>query len=300
MRKRLIDLASTTIQPRSDSWLDLDAAATVEVTSEEKDFPIEASLSAEQTQGWRADEPGPQTIRLLFDERQKLRHVSLVFEERESTRTQEFVLRWSSERAGALRELGAGPSQTLKEGNPMRGVVLSLSHLPSILLVSLLVLSTHVLWAQRTSTLEESTVRLPDAPSRVATESEAQTHFLTYKRLPLSLKQNQGQTESWMRFFPDHTGYDLSINTKAVLNQDTGTAQFWAKNKYFIGSAPTKWSTFAPTFGLVHHEAIHGVDELEYYGHHIPWAGSVILRIGQQAKAHPHITTVLKSVHPKF
>ena len=105
MRKRLLNLASKTVQPRSDSWLDLDAAATVEVTSEEKDFPIEGSLSAERTQGWRAAEPGPQTIRLLFDQRQKLKRVALVFEEEESTRTQEFVLRWSSEKAGPVREL---------------------------------------------------------------------------------------------------------------------------------------------------------------------------------------------------
>jgi hypothetical protein len=184
----------------------------------------------------------------------------------------------------------------------MRGVVLSLSHLSSILLVSSLVLSTHVLWAQRPSTGEESAVQLPDAPSQVATVSEAQTHLhLTYKGLPLSFKQNQGRTESWMRFFPDHTGYDrLSINTNAVLSQDTGTAEFWGKNKYFIDSAPTKWMTVAPTFGHVHHETIHGVNDLEYYGHHIPWAGSVILRIGQQAKAHPHITCVLKTVHPRF
>ena len=184
----------------------------------------------------------------------------------------------------------------------MRGVFLLLSHLYSILLVSLSVLPTHVLWAQRTSTLEESAVQLPDAPSQVATVSEAQTHrHLTYKGLPFSLKQNQGQTESWMRFFPDHTGYErLSVNTNAVLNQDAGTAEFWGKNKYFIGSAPTKWMTFAPTFGQVHYETIHGANNLEYYGHHIPWAGSVILRIGQQAKAHPHITTVIKSVHPKF
>jgi len=184
----------------------------------------------------------------------------------------------------------------------MRGVVLSLSHLSSILLVSLLVLSTHVLWAQRTSTLEESAVQIPDAPSRVATVSEAQTHLhLTYKGLPLSFKQNQGQTESWMRFFPDHTGYDrLSINTNAVLNRYTGTAEFWGKNKYFIDSAPNKWMTFAPTFGNVHHETIHGAKDLEHYGHHIPWAGSVIERIGQQAKAHPHVTSVLKTVHPRF
>jgi hypothetical protein len=184
----------------------------------------------------------------------------------------------------------------------MRGLVLSLSHLSSILLVSLLLLSTHVLWAQRTSTLEKSAVQLPDAPSRVATVSEAQTRLhLTYKGLPLSLSQNQGQTESWMRFFSDKTGYDrLSINTNAVLNQDRGTAEFWGKNKYFIGSAPTKWMTLAPTFGQVHHETIHGVNDLEYYGHHTPWAGSVILRIGQQAKAHPHITSVLKTIHPRF
>jgi hypothetical protein len=184
----------------------------------------------------------------------------------------------------------------------MRGVTLSLSHLSSILLVSLLVFSTHVLWAQRTSTLEESAAQLPDAPSWVATVSRGQTHLhLTYKGLPLSLGQNQGQTESWMRFFPDHTGYDRrSINTNAVLNQHRGTPEFWGKNKYFIGSAPTKWMTFSPIFGRVHHETIHGADDLEYYDHHIPWAGSVMLRIDRQAKAHPHITTVLKTVHPRF
>ena len=182
----------------------------------------------------------------------------------------------------------------------MRGLVLWLSRLSSIPLISLLVFSTHVLWAQRTSTLQESAVQLPDSPSRVATVSEAQVH-LTYKGLPVSFKQNQGQTESWMRFFPDHTGYDrLSINSNAVLNQDRGAAEFCGKNKYFFGSAPTKWMTLAPTFGHVHHETIHSANDLEYYGHHMPWAGSVILRIGQQARAHPHITSILKTVHPRF
>jgi hypothetical protein len=184
----------------------------------------------------------------------------------------------------------------------MRGLVLSLSHLSSILLVTLLLLSTHLLWAQRTSTLEESAVQLPDAPSQFATVSEAQTRlYLTYKGLPLSFSQNQGQTESRMRFFSDKTGYDrLSINTNAVLNQDRETAEFWGRNKYFIGSAPTMWMTFAPTFGQVHHETILGTNDLEYYGHHTPWAGSVILRIGQQARAHPHITSVLRTIHPRF
>jgi hypothetical protein len=103
MRKRLNTLTSTTVQ--CEPWLDLEAAATVEVTSEDKDFPIEASLLPEHARGWRAAEPRTQTVRLLFDQPQKLKRISLVFEEVGATRTQEFVLRWSSDCAGPFREL---------------------------------------------------------------------------------------------------------------------------------------------------------------------------------------------------
>jgi len=53
----------------------------------------------------RAAEPGAQTIRLLFDEPQELRRISLVFEEDEMMRTQEFVMRWSSDPGGPFREI---------------------------------------------------------------------------------------------------------------------------------------------------------------------------------------------------
>jgi hypothetical protein len=69
-------------------------------TSEDKYFPIQSSLSIDQSQGWRAAEPGTQTIRLVFDEPQELKHVSLVFEEQEMVRTQEFVLQASSSAGG--------------------------------------------------------------------------------------------------------------------------------------------------------------------------------------------------------
>ena len=36
---------------------------------------------------------------------QKLKHISLLFEEEEVPRTQEFVLRWSSASVGSLREI---------------------------------------------------------------------------------------------------------------------------------------------------------------------------------------------------
>jgi hypothetical protein len=61
--------------------------------------------SLEHTRGWRAADPGIQQVRLLFDRPQELKRISLVFEEEEAARTQEFVLRWSSDSVGPFREL---------------------------------------------------------------------------------------------------------------------------------------------------------------------------------------------------
>ena len=104
MRKRIVTPTPTTAHAQED-WLDLERAAAVEVTSEDKGFPIESALSIETRQGWRAAESGPQTIRLVFDEPQELKRISLVFEENEMTRTQEFVLRAFSNPGGPFREI---------------------------------------------------------------------------------------------------------------------------------------------------------------------------------------------------
>lgn len=104
MRKRIVTTSSTTTQGQQD-WLDVERAATVKVTSEDREFPVESALSIEPRQGWRSAQPGAQTIRLVFDEPQDLKRISLVFEESEMTRTQEFVLRASSNAAGPFREI---------------------------------------------------------------------------------------------------------------------------------------------------------------------------------------------------
>jgi hypothetical protein len=105
MRKRLFTPTPQGVQPHDEGWLDLDRAASVEVTSEEKDYGIESALVSGEEQGWRAASPGTQTIRLLFDQPQKLRRISLFFEEAETARTQEFVLRWSPDGGHSFREL---------------------------------------------------------------------------------------------------------------------------------------------------------------------------------------------------
>jgi len=68
------------------------------------DFPVEAVFLSGGRRGWRAAEPGSQTIWLVFDHPQQLKRIWLVFEEKESARTQEFVLRWSSD-GNSFREI---------------------------------------------------------------------------------------------------------------------------------------------------------------------------------------------------
>jgi hypothetical protein len=105
MRKRLITPTPERIRARGEGWLDVERAAVVEVTSEDKDFPVELAFGSEDAPGWRAAAPGIQTIRLVFDQPQRLRCISLVFEENETGRTQEFVLRWSSDGGSSLKEI---------------------------------------------------------------------------------------------------------------------------------------------------------------------------------------------------
>jgi hypothetical protein len=69
------------------------------LTSEDPAFPIENALgtSPERNErGWRATNPGPQTITLSFDAPQHIRRIFLQFIERETERVQEFVLRYAS------------------------------------------------------------------------------------------------------------------------------------------------------------------------------------------------------------
>lgn len=80
---------------RSNDWLDLEQLAQVEITSEDAQHPIESALLPDNDSGWRASEPGKQTIRLVFDNPQKIARIQLLFEESNHERTQEFALLWS-------------------------------------------------------------------------------------------------------------------------------------------------------------------------------------------------------------
>jgi hypothetical protein len=104
MRKRVIRVPRIA-SPSEQAWLDVNKAASVEVSSEDKNYPIEFALLGDEERGWRAAEPGSQTIRLIFDRPQRLKRIWLAFEDRETSRTQEFVLKWSSQVGQPFREI---------------------------------------------------------------------------------------------------------------------------------------------------------------------------------------------------
>ena len=120
MRKRLITPIPPAGTPDGEGSLDLDRAAVVEVTSEEKEYPVESALVSGEIRGWRAADAGTQTLRLIFDEPKRLTRISLVFEETETERTQEFVLRWSPDSGRSFREIvrqqwNFSPTNTIHE-----------------------------------------------------------------------------------------------------------------------------------------------------------------------------------------
>ena len=120
MRKRQMTPIPLDVPSRDEGWLDLDRLAVVEVTSEDKDYPVESALVAGENRGWRAADSGTQTIRLIFDKPQRLTRIALVFEETETERTQEFVLRWSLDGGRSFREIvrqqwNFSPPNTIRE-----------------------------------------------------------------------------------------------------------------------------------------------------------------------------------------
>ena len=106
MRKRIVGPHRVQQGGQSDErWLDLEQIATVEVTSEDPRFPIESALVSDDGPGWRASHGGEQQIRIIFDQPVSVHRMQLRFHETGRERTQEFVLRWSSESARSEAEI---------------------------------------------------------------------------------------------------------------------------------------------------------------------------------------------------
>lgn len=122
MIKRIIG-AERPSERTEPEWLPLEQVAEVEISSEDPWHPIEQAVVA-GGKGWVAGGPGEQMVRLIFPQPKDVKRVRVVVEERERTRTQEFVLRaWTPgglEREIARQQFTFSPGGATREQEDYR------------------------------------------------------------------------------------------------------------------------------------------------------------------------------------
>ncbi len=96
MRKRIVSHGDYGVRQPGQQWMNIARLAQVEITSEDPEHPIESAFTSGDTTRWRAAQPGKQTIRIIFDEPQRLHRIHLQFDEDAQPRTHEFVIFWSA------------------------------------------------------------------------------------------------------------------------------------------------------------------------------------------------------------
>jgi hypothetical protein len=121
MRKLVTSQTSAPDSAFRSEWLDVTGISRIEVSSEDYSHPVEAALIlGASEQGWRAAQPGEQTLRLVFDEPISVRRALLQFDEHLRMRTQEFTLNWLPDQDCHWREIVRqqyrfSPPETVRE-----------------------------------------------------------------------------------------------------------------------------------------------------------------------------------------
>ena len=105
MRKNIVGTIARGVPVAEAPWIDIERHAEVDVSSEEASHPVESAFRHGDAEYWRAAEPGAQTLRLRFDDPRHIRRIRLVFTERASARTQEFLLSWSRDNGATYRDV---------------------------------------------------------------------------------------------------------------------------------------------------------------------------------------------------
>ena len=107
LRKQVVPKRSSQSAP-FEGEISIADVATVQVTSEQADHPIDNAFDHNRGPGgsrWIAGGPGDQTVILLFDSPQTIRKIGVEVEELAVSRTQELSVSVSSDGGRTYREL---------------------------------------------------------------------------------------------------------------------------------------------------------------------------------------------------
>jgi hypothetical protein len=107
LRKQILTTHST-MSRRGAAEKDVAAVATVLVSSEDPDHPIDCAFDGQRGPGasrWIAEQPGEQTLILAFDAPQTIRKILVEVEEPDVSRTQEMALSISRDGGQTYQEL---------------------------------------------------------------------------------------------------------------------------------------------------------------------------------------------------
>ena len=167
-----------------------------------------------------------------------------------------------------------------------------------VVLLSVLVASTCLSQVQKIAPHNQEDSQLPDAPSAVARVSDAPSDLRIFDESS-ALLGDDDQNVWWMRSW-NHIQNRSPLTSQALNYQKNTIARLLRRGEHPILSARAAWLTFDPTYDHVQPKTPHNVDDWQYYGHHVPVAGPVVLRVGQEAQAHPHIASIFKVIQPQF
>ncbi len=184
----------------------------------------------------------------------------------------------------------------------MRCQRLSRLYLLLILPLTFLVLSARLTWTQESPSASETPTQLSSLAAQfVAIPGPGIRFHPAYESLAPPFPPTYGPTPSQVKFSSLGTGYHLPpIKNNALpgLWQLAKTDELQAKANHFIDNTPIGWLTEVSTHDKVYFRTPDPARDLAYYGHQIPWAGRILLGIGEQAKFHPRVTHVLQLIGP--
>ncbi len=185
----------------------------------------------------------------------------------------------------------------------MRRQRIALRLLLSISSASLLMPSADLLWAQNPPSIEQRPVPIFDIAVLHVPVSEAKIYPRRVSVGPPILETIKMQPRPQESFFTAPTSYhQLLIDniTAFKLRQLTGTAESQSSGNNLTGGTPDNSFTFEPGYLKLSNQTIIRAGDTDSDGGNIPFAGPIILRVAQQAEAHPRITRVLKILQPQF